>query len=532
MNDDIRSAVADGRAVLGIELGSTRVKAVIAAGPSFAPVASGDCTWENGLEDGLWTYPLSDVDSCVRAAVAALLADCRAKCGAAPRSFACIGVSAMMHGYLAFDEDGSLLVPFRTWRNVNTAAAAAELSKTLDFNIPLRWSVAHLGQAVLDREEHVRRIASVTTLAGYVHRRLTGRRVLGVGDASGMFPIGADGADYDAARLAKADAWFAAHGFARPLRALLPEVLPAGADAGSLTPEGAAWLDPSGTLAAGSPLCPPEGDAGTGMVATSSVRERTGNISAGTSVFAMAVLDAPLSKVHPEIDVVTTPTGRPVAMVHCNNCTSELNAWAETLGGFARAIGAKAEPGDVYRALFEGALRAAGGEPTAVSVPFVSGEPVCAVEEGRPFFVRRPGVPLAFDEFARALVAGALSALKAGMDVLARENVRIDAWTGHGGYFKTPVAGARLLAAALRAPVAVMKTAGEGGPWGMALLAAYRAYGAADGTLEDFLERRVFADAEKRVERPVEAEAAAFDSLLAATLGCLDAERSLSKIWQ
>lgn len=502
------TSIQQGKCVLGVEFGSTRIKAVL-IDESHAPVAMGSHTWENRLEDGVWTYRLEDVWAGVQGAYAELCRDVKEKYGVALTRLAGMGFSAMMHGYLAFDREGKLLVPFRTWRNTMTARAAGELTELFRFNIPQRWSIAHLYQAILNEESHVERIDFLTTLAGYVHWKLTGRRVLGVGDASGVFPIDGASCDYDADMMAKFDQKIAPKGFPWKLRDVLPQVLDAGADAGALTEEGARLLDPSGALEAGVPLCPPEGDAGTGMAATNSVAERTGNVSAGTSVFAMVVLEKPLSRVYPEIDMVTTPTGKPVAMVHCNNCTSDLNAWAGMLSGFAKAAGADISMDRIYTALFESAMKGDKDCGGILHYSYLSGEPITGLEEGRPLMARLPDAVLSFQNCARSLVYGAIVTLKLGMDVLSAEQVRVDALLGHGGFFKTPGTAQKLLAGALNAPVSVMETAGEGGPWGMALLAAYRVR-RKNETLETYLREQVFAGAESSTLEPDPADAEGF----------------------
>ncbi|PJI95044.1 xylulokinase [Luteimicrobium subarcticum] len=488
-----RDLLESGATTLGIELGSTRIKACL-VGPDHAVVATGSHTWENELVDGRWTYAVEDVWAGLAGAVADLLADTDRRYGVRPTTFRALGISAMMHGYLALDADGALLVPFRTWRNTSTGPAAAQLTELLGHNVPLRWSVAHLYQAVLDREAHVGRIASLTTLAGYVHHRLTGRHALGVGDASGMFPVDPDRLGYDATMLGKADVLLAAHGFTTPLADLLPEVLAAGQEAGRLTAEGAALLDPSGTLQAGVRLCPPEGDAGTGMVATHSVAPRTGNVSVGTSVFAMVVLEKSLEHVHPEIDVVTTPAGDPVAMVHCNNGASELGAWAAVFHRFAEALGHETEADAVFRVLLREALA---GDPDGGGVlayNHLAGEPVAGLDAGRPLVVRTPDSHLTLANLARSLVYGVFGTLSLGMRVLHEEGVGLDALYAHGGLFRTAVVAQRLLAAAVDAPVAVGRSAGEGGAWGIAVLASFLD-AAATQDLERFLATEVFADA-------------------------------------
>ena len=480
---------------LGMELGSTRIKAVL-IDAAHTPLAQGEFTWENRLQNGIWTYPMEEVRQGVQAAYAALAADVRARHGTALSAVGCLGVSAMMHGYLAFDDNWNLLVPFRTWRNTMTAAAAAELTAAFGFNIPQRWSVAHLYQAMLDGEAHVKDAAYLTTLAGYVHWKLTGEFVLGVGDASGIFPIDSEKNDYNDKMLALFEQRRQSMGYDWALRGLLPKILGAGAHAGKLTAEGAKLLDPDGEIEAGVLFCPPEGDAGTGMAATNAVAPRTGNVSAGTSVFAMAVLEKELKAVHPEIDMVTTPSGAPVAMVHCNNCTNEINAWAEVFAGFAKAAGANLSMNDIYGAIFGKALEGAADCGGLVTVPYLSGEPVAQLEQGRPLMVRTPEAKLTFENFARMQLYAAVATLKMGMDKLTvDEGVQLDSINGHGGFFKTGSSGRQVMADALNVPVNVMKTAGEGGPWGMALLAAYMA----DETglsLEKYLSERVFAGSE------------------------------------
>ena len=517
--------VREGRCALGIELGSTRIKAVL-IGPDHVPVAMGAHDWENHLEDGVWTYHLDDVWTGIQDAYADLARNTLETCGEHLTHLEAVGVSAMMHGYLPFDGAGNQLAPFRTWRNTMTSKAAEELTALFSFNIPQRWSIAHLYQAILNGEAHVADIAFLTTLAGYVHWKLTGVKALGVGDASGMFPIDSVAGDYDAGMLAAFDQQVAAKGYPWKLRDILPQVLSAGEDAGFLTDEGAKLLDPTGTLEPGAPLCPPEGDAGTGMAATNSVAERTGNVSAGTSVFAMIVLEKPLSKVYPEIDMVTTPTGRPVAMVHCNNCTSDINAWAETLHGFAQAAGLSLSKGDVYTTLFETTMLGQKDCGGLINVGYLSGEPVTGLEEGRPMLVRMPDTSLTFANLARSLVYGAIVTLKLGMDILASEHVRMDALLGHGGFFKTPGTAQKLLAGALNVPVSVMATAGEGGPWGMALLAAYRVRHEVGETLEAYLKNKVFANASGITLDPDPADHEGFEAYTRRFTQALEAERA------
>jgi len=490
--------------VLGIELGSTNIKAVL-IGPDAEVLATGSAAWENQLgPDRLWTYSLDDVWAGIQSAVARMRDDAAAKHGVRPKAFAAIGISAMMHGYLAFDAAGQLLVPFRTWRNTNTGEAAAELTDKLGFAFPLRWSASHYYQAILDGEPHVPEVDFLTTLAGYVHWQLTGQKVLGVGDASGMFPIDANTHGYDAARLAKFDELVGDRG-PKPLAELLPTPLDAGADAGHLTEAGALLLDPTGTIAPGALACPPEGDAGTGMVATNSVAPRTGNVSAGTSIFAMVVLDHPLANLHPELDIVTTPSGAPVAMVHCNNGSSELGAWASMFGEFATALTGEPVPADdVYAALFSAALAGESDGGGLLAYNYLAGEPITGLETGCPVVVRTPDSQMTLANFARSQLYGVFGTLSLGMEILRNENVALDSMFAHGGLFKTAGVAQRFLAAALGVPVAVGQTASEGGAWGIAVLALY-ALAKAHGsplTLDRFLADQVFADAAPTVLAP------------------------------
>ncbi|MFV2145907.1 xylulokinase [Isoptericola sp. G70] len=528
----VRDAITAGRTTLGIELGSTNIKACL-VGPDHVPVAAGNHAWENELVDGVWTYSLDAVHAGLQGAYAALVADVEERYGVRPTTYAGLGVSAMMHGYLPFDAAGDLLVPFRTWRNTSTGPAAAELSELFGHNVPLRWSIAHLYQAILDDEPHVPQIASFTTLAGHVHRALTGRHVLGVGDASGMFPIDPATRDYDQRMLGQFRHLVAAKRPGLQVEGLLPAVLPAGADAGRLTPEGAALLDPTGTLEPGILLCPPEGDAGTGMVATNAVAPRTGNISAGTSVFAMVVLEEPLTSVHHELDLVTTPAGDLVAMVHCNNGASELDAWAGMFGELAAALGHDGGADEVFGALFRAALD---GEPDGgglLAYNYLAGEPITGLDEGRPLVVRTPGSRLTLANFMRAQIYGAFGTLALGMRVLHGEGVAIDTMFAHGGVFRTEGVAQRLLAAAVGAPVAVGRTAGEGGAWGIAVLAAYAraATDAGDGaeSLADYLGTRVFADAELEVAEPDADDLAGFTTYLERYTAGLAVERAATE---
>ena len=482
------------KSALGIELGSTRIKAVL-IDENHIPVASGSHEWENRLVNGIWTYTMEDIHNGIRACYADLKRDVREKFGLELTTVGALGVSAMMHGYLPFDREGKQLAEFRSWRNTITGQAAEDLTALFGFNIPQRWSIAHLYQAMLNGEEHVGNIAYLTTLAGYIHWRLTGEKVMGVGEASGMFPIDSAALDYDEAMVQKFDALAAEKGCPWKLRDILPKVLPAGANAGTLTAAGASFLDPEGTLQPGIPVAPCEGDAGTGMAATNSVRVRTGNVSAGTSDFAMVVTDHPLG-VHREIDMVTTPDGAPVAMVHCNNCTSDINAWVELFSEFSGLIGVKAEKGELFTKLFQIALE---GDPDCgglLSYNYFSGEGVTALDEGRPLFLRTPDARFTLANFMRTHLLSALATLKIGLDILTgEEQVAIDKLYGHGGFFKTPGVGQRMLSAAVNAPVSVMETAGEGGPYGMALLAAYMLWKHPEETLADYLDSHVFREA-------------------------------------
>jgi sugar (pentulose or hexulose) kinase len=499
-------AITGGYTSLGIELGSTRIKlCLIDSAASVLAVGSHD--WENQLVDGVWTYSLESVWSGIQAAYADLVADADRRHGVRPTAFGAIGVSAMMHGYLAFDAAGELLVPFRTWRNTSTGAASAELSELFGVNIPLRWSIAHLHQAVLDAEPHVARIAGFTTLAGHVHQRLTGRDVLGVGDASGMFPIDSATKTYDAALLSK----YAAAVPSLDLAALLPEVLVAGQPAGELTAAGAALLDPTGALQPGAVFAPPEGDAGTGMVATDSVAPRTGNVSAGTSIFAMVVLEGPLADVHDELDLVTTPAGDAVAMVHCNNGASELAAWAAIFGGFAAASGSPIDSDTVFDVLFRAALEGEADAGGLLAYNHLAGEPIAGLAEGRPLFVRTPDSRLTLPNFVRAQLYGVFGTLALGMRVLENENVALDRMFAHGGMFRTAGVAQRFLAGALDAPVSVADTASEGGAWGMAVLASFVGSGQ---SLDSYLRDRVFAGAAFETVEPDASDVAGFATYL------------------
>ena len=491
--DAVKQTIEAGKAIAGIELGSTRIKTVL-IDEDHVPIASGSYDWENKLDGHIWTYSLEDIWKGLQGSYQDMVRDVKEKYGAEVKKLAAIGFSAMMHGYMAFDSQDQLLVPFRTWRNTITGQAADELTKLFQYNIPQRWSIAHLYQAILNGEEHVKDVAYFTTLSGYIHWQLTGQRVLGIGDASGMFPINIQDKDFDSGMIEKFDELVKDKGFPWKLRQIMPQVLTAGEDAGTLTEEGAKRLDPSGALEAGIPVCPPEGDAGTGMAATNSVAVRTGNVSAGTSVFAMIVLEKELSKVHTEIDMVTTPSGSLVAMAHANNCTSDLNAWVSLFREFSEAMGMKPDMDQLFGTLYNKALE---GDPDCgglLSYGYYSGENIIPVDEGRPVFVRTPESRFNLANFMRTHLYAALGALKIGMDILVKEEkIQIDKILGHGGLFKTPGVGQRIMAAAMQAPVSVMETAGEGGAWGIALLAAYEVLREEDETLESYLADKVFA---------------------------------------
>lgn len=520
----VREALTSGRTALGIELGSTRIKACL-IDPRQEPVAAGSSGWENQLVDGVWTYSLDDVWSGVRVCLERLMEDVERQYGVRPTTFGSVGISAMMHGYLAFDAEGDLLVPFRTWRNTSTGTAAAELTALFGCNIPLRWSIAHLYQAVLDGEPHVPRIGYLTTLAGYVHWQLTGRKVIGIGDASGMFPIDPATRQCDRMMLKQFDDLVASRHPGFTAEAVLPEVLVAGQDAGKLSAAGAALLDPTGGLAAGIPLCPPEGDAGTGMVATNAVVPRSGNVSAGTSIFAMVVLERPLAQVHHEVDVVTTPTGDLVGMVHCNNGASELGAWAQLFGEFAAALGHAADADEVFTALVRTALDGEADGGGLLAYNYLSGEPITGLESGRPLFVRTPDSRLTLANFVRTQLYAAFATLALGMRVLSGEGVEVDAMFAHGGLLRTPGVGQRLLAAAIGAPVAVGQSAGEGGAWGAAVLAAYLSV-ADKQDLPTFLRDQVFAGVELEIMTPDAGDVAGFAAYLQRFTDALPVERA------
>jgi sugar (pentulose or hexulose) kinase len=526
MTMDVGEAITGGPTALGIELGSTRIKAVL-VGPDHAPLAVGSHDWENQFVDRLWTYSLEAVWAGVQQSFAALADDVRHRHGVELSTVGALGVSAMMHGYLAFDVDGELLTPFRTWRNTNTGRSAERLSAEFGFNIPHRWSVAHLYQAILDREEHVGRLDHLTTLAGYVHWRLTGEKVLGIGDASGMFPIDIDSGGYSAAMLARFDQLAAEAGAELSLADLLPGIAAAGQPAGELTEAGALLLDPTGRLRPGIPLCPPEGDAGTGMVATNSVAPRTGNVSAGTSIFAMVVLERELTQVHRELDLVTTPAGDPVAMVHCNNGASELDAWVGLFTEFARALGSEVGPSAIFEILFTAALGGAGDGGGMLAYNYLSGEPITDLEEGRPLFVRSPDSRFDLATFMRTHLFASLATLRIGMDVLQKtEGVRLDRMFAHGGLFRTKGVAQRFLAAAIDTPVSVGDVAAEGGAWGIAVLAAFATGRSPGQSLADYLDTTVFTGTSLQTAAPEPADVAGFDAFMQRYVAALPVERA------
>ena len=533
MGFDTKSVIENGKAVLGIEFGSTRIKAVL-IGENNEPIASGAHDWENRLENNIWTYTLEDIWTGLQDCYRDLAVDVKKQYDVELTTVGALGFSAMMHGYMAFDKAGEQLVPFRTWRNTMTEQAAKELTELFRFNMPQRWSGAHLYQAILNKEEHVKDIDFITTLAGYVHWKLTGEKVLGVGDASGMFPIDSTTRNWNKEMLAKFDELVAPKGYPWKVEDILPKVLVAGEKAGTLTEEGAKLLDPTGKLQAGIPVCPPEGDAGTGMAATNSVRVRTGNVSAGTSVFAMVVLEKALEKVHEEIDMVTTPAGDAVAMVHCNNCTSDLNAWVNIFKEFAEAFGMKVDMNDLFGTLYNKALEGDADCGGLMSYNFFAGEPVVGFDEGRPLFVRMPDSKFNLANFMRTNLYTCLGAMRVGLNLLfEKENVKVDRLLGHGGLFKTKGVGQQILADAVNAPVSVMATAGEGGAWGIALLASYLVNKEEGETLESFLDNKVFADQESSTLDPKPEGVAGFNAFMDSYMKGLSIERAAveSEIW-
>lgn len=517
--------IAEGKAILGIEFGSTRIKSVLIDSDHHV-IASGSHEWENEYKDGIWTYSEKAIISGLQSSYADLKANVLREYGLKLQKISALGISAMMHGYLPFDGNMKLLVPFRTWRNTITEEASVKLTSLFSFNMPQRWSLSHLYQAILNKEEHVKDIRFLTTLAGWIHYLLSGRKVLGVGDASGMMPIDSDTCDYNAAMISAFDQLIAPENYPWKLKDILPAVLSAGEDAGTLTEDGARLLDPDGDLSAGCPMCPPEGDAGTGMTATNSVRARTGNVSAGTSIFSMIVLEKPMSKVYPEIDIVTTPVGKQVGMVHCNSCTSDINAWISLFREFAEIMGLKTDAGEVYTRLFRKAMEGEKDCGGIVNFNYFAGEPVTGLAEGRPMLVRTPDARMNIANFMRAQIYASLETLKAGMEIMTKEKVAIDEVYGHGGLFKTEGVGQNLLAAAIHAPVTVMETAGEGGAWGIALLAEFALKRKPGESLEDYLQNHVFSGMKKRSASPDPDDEAGFDRYMERFLKCIPAQKA------
>ena len=515
---------------LGIELGSTRIKAVL-IDEKHNPIATGSYAWENDLVDGVWVYPLEKALTGIRTCFSDLRQDVQKKFGTPLTRVAAMGISGMMHGYLVLDKDGKQLAPFRTWRNTITAPAAEALTNLFQFNIPQRWSIAHLYQAILNGEAHVKDIGKLTTLSSYIHGLLTGENVVGVGEASGMFPYDDETGDFDAAKVTQFDELVRSYGFPWVLRDILPGVKRAGEFAGHLTKSGAALLDETGTLEAGIPLCPPEGDAGTGMVATGAVLPRTGSISAGTSAFSLQVLERPLKKYYPEIDVVATPAGKTVAMAHTNTCTSEIDAWVNLIADGMRTMGIAVDMNELYPTLYRKALE---GEPDCsgiIAFNYFAGEPLTATETGRPMLLRLPDSKLTIANLMRSQLYGAIATLKIGMDMLAREEqVESDKLLGHGGFFKTPGVGQQIMADALNVPISTMETAGEGGPWGMALLAAFMLQKAEGESLEDYLQNRVFATAKSTCVTPTPEGTKGFAAYLERYVACLPAQKTAAKL--
>lgn len=520
-----KQTIQEGKAILGIEFGSTRIKAVL-IDENNTPIAQGSHEWENQLIDGLWTYSIEAIWNGVQNCYADLRANVKTQYDTEIERLASIGVSAMMHGYMAFNEKEEILAPFRTWRNTNTGAAAAELSKLFNFNIPLRWSISHIYQAILNKEEHVKDITYLTTLAGYIHWQITGKKVLGIGDASGMLPIDSATKNYCADMVEKFDRLVEPYGYSWKLNDILPQVLSAGEDAGTLTAEGAKRLDISDHLQAGIPVCPPEGDAGTGMVATNAVRKRTGNVSAGTSSFSMIVLEKELSKPYEMIDMVTTPDGSPVAMVHCNNCTSDLNAWVNLFKEYQQLLGIPVDMNEIFGKLYNHALEGDADCGGLISYNYISGEPVTGLAEGRPLFVRSANDKFNLANFMRANLYASVGVLKIGNDILFnQEKIKVDRITGHGGLFKTKGVGQRILAAAINSPISVMETAGEGGAWGIALLASYLVKKADNESLADFLDNNVFAGNTGIEITPTPEDVEGFNKYIKEYQSCLSIEK-------
>ncbi|WP_300228297.1 FGGY-family carbohydrate kinase [uncultured Bacteroides sp.] len=529
MSLNAKSTIENGKAILGIEFGSTRIKAVL-IDEENKPIAQGSHTWENQLENGLWTYSIDAIWNGVQDCYSDLRANVKKEYGIEIENLAAIGVSAMMHGYMAFNDKEEILVPFRTWRNTNTGKAAAELSELFVYNIPLRWSISHLYQAILNKEEHVKDITFLTTLAGYVHWQITGEKVLGIGDASGMLPIDPETKNYSAEMVKKFNNLIKPYGFSWTLEDILPKVLLAGENAGCLTEKGAKKLDVSGHLKAGVPVCPPEGDAGTGMVATNAVKQRTGNVSAGTSSFSMIVLEKDLSKPYEIIDMVTTPDGSLVAMVHCNNCTSDLNAWVNLFKEYQELMGMPVDMDEIFGKLYNNALTGDADCGGLISYNYFSGEPVTGLAEGRPLFIRTAGDKFNLANFMRAHLYASVGVLKIGNDILFNEEkIKVDRITGHGGLFRTKGVGQRVLAAAINSPISVMETAGEGGAWGIALLGSYLVNNDKKQSLSDFLDEKVFAGNTGTEVAPTAEDVAGFNKYIEEYKACIPVEEAAVK---
>lgn len=529
MKSDAKSTIEAGKAILGIEFGSTRIKAVL-IDQENKPIAQGNHTWENQLKDGLWTYSIDAIWNGVQECYTDLRSNVKAQYGIEIEKLAAIGVSAMMHGYMAFNDKDEILVPFRTWRNTNTGKAATELSELFVYNIPLRWSISHLYQAILNKEEHVKDVTFLTTLAGYIHWQITGERVLGIGDASGMFPINSETKNYSVEMINKFNNLVAPYGFGWTLEDILPKILLAGENAGCLTEEGARKLDVSGHLKAGIPVCPPEGDAGTGMVATNAVKQRTGNVSAGTSSFSMIVLEKDLSKPYEMIDMVTTPDGSLVAMVHCNNCTSDLNAWVNIFKEYQELMGIPVDMDEIFRKLYNNALKGDADCGGLIAYNYFSGEPVMGLVEGRPLFVRTATNKFNLANFMRSHLYASVAVLKIGNDILFNEEkVKVDRITGHGGLFRTKGVGQKILAAAINSPISVMETAGEGGAWGIALLSSYLIRNDKKQSLADFLDENVFDGDIGYEVIPTTEDVAGFNAYIEQYKICLPIEKTAIK---
>ena len=531
--NEAKNSIKNNKTALGIEFGSTRIKAVL-VDENNMPIASGSYDWENRLENGIWTYHLEDIHAGLQGSYRALAENVKEQYGEELISVGALGVSAMMHGYMPFNKDGELLVPFRTWRNNITGQASEELMELFQYNVPQRWSIAHLYQAILNKEEHVKDIDYMTTLEAYIHWKLTGKRIQGIGDAAGMFPVDSETKDYNEEMVQKFDKLVEPYGFPWKLRDIMPQVMVAGQDAGCLTEEGARLLNLSGKLQAGIPMCPPEGDAGTGMVATNSVRQRTGNVSAGTSVFAMIVLEKALSRPYKEIDMVTTPAGDPVAMAHSNNCTSDLNAWVNVFKEFAEAMGMEVDMNKLFGTLYNKAMEGDADCGGLLSYCYFSGEHMTGFEEGRPLFVRSPESRFTLANFMRTNLYTCLGAMRVGLNILLdKEQVKIDRLLGHGGLFKTKGVGQQILADAVNAPVSVMETAGEGGAWGIALLASYLINKEEGETLPDFLDSRVFAGNEGSTLDPKPEGVEGFNIFMERYMKGLNIEKAAveSEIW-